>query len=118
MAVQTWTSELDGGEGQELIRRCLTRINLAIDEEISNSHQLYARDQGPGRLVRAQLVSVLARRTSHGSNSFLFEVRSAESSLVKNSRCQEVAKALQAEINITTSSPETLASRVAVISKS
>ena len=98
MAVQSWTSELEAEKGQELIRRCMGRLNLAIDEEISNNHQVYARDQGPCRLVRAQLVSVLASCAPQGSNTFVFEVRSAESSLLKNTRCEELAKALQDEI--------------------
>lgn len=98
MAVRSWTSDVVGVEGESLIRRCFSRINLVIDEEISNSHQLDALDQGPGKLVKAQRVSVLASCLPNSSNSYQFEVRSAESSLLRESRCHQVATALQAEL--------------------
>ena len=97
MAVQCWTSEIEGGveDGEALIRRCFAHLDLAIDEEISNSHQLFARDQGPGKMVRGEYVSVLASRSSGGGNLVRFEVRSGESSLLRNSHCQQLADALK-----------------------
>lgn len=98
MAVLCWSSDLDPALADDQIRRCFTRLDLAIDEEISNRHQLYARDAGPGKLVGAQLVSVLATRMAGAGPVFRFEVRSPESPLIRNSRCQQVAAALQAEL--------------------
>lgn len=98
MAVLSWSSDLDPALADEQIRLCFTRIDLTIDEEISNGHQLYARDQGPGRLIRAQLVSVLAVRATSSSRVYRFEVRSPESPLIRNSRAQQVATALKAEL--------------------
>lgn len=107
MAVLCWSSDLDPALADAQIRRCFTRVGLAIDEEISNRHQLYARDAGPGKLVGVQLVSVLATRIAGEGPVYCFEVRSSESPLIRNSRCQHVAAALKAELESCTEASPT-----------
>ena len=98
MAVFKWLTRISGENLIEAVQQDLESIGLVINHEVSSCCQLYAVDPATGRLQPGQRVQVIATWSDRPSGEILIEVRSDEPMLRPQSRCERLAKQLQASL--------------------
>ena len=98
LAVFKWLTRISGDDLVDAVQQDLERIGLVVQQEASSCYQLYAVDASTGPLQLDQRVQVIATWSDRSSGEILVEVRSNESMLRPQSRCELVAKQLKASL--------------------
>ena len=95
MAFYTWTSSLSGESLINLFSSILISLGFEVCEEASGDRQLYAVEVSNVGVAKYSKVSVLISWVGSSKSKCQIEVRSAEPMLMKDTKCENIAKALK-----------------------
>ena len=95
MARFSWIARLDHDQLSAGLSQPLQQLGLELDDQVSSSSQLLARDQVDCRIPLAARVTVLASWNCSRSREYQVEVRSSEPQLRRGTRCEQIATELQ-----------------------
>ncbi len=95
MALFKWLHPISSDTELESFHSVIEELGFEIDQSISSEYQLFAKDPARSKVEWKSMLSILLTRCSKESCDVFIEVRSSESTLRKDTRCELKAKELK-----------------------
>jgi hypothetical protein len=95
MALFKWLAETEESCLLALLRDRVVDLGVAVDGSVSNSLQVYAVDSQSGVTSHHERVKLIASWTDRSAGELQIEVMSDEPLLLRGTRCEQMATALQ-----------------------